>query len=117
MARLKIIALHTYSGNAPVAVADSYTTNEDVVGGLVVNALVGVLSNDTDPDPGPNSRFVVDNDLTLPGIQPIATTQNGTLVLNVDGSFTYNRMRISSDKTPLSIGFTMEFWHRCYRRP
>jgi Bacterial Ig domain/Bacterial pre-peptidase C-terminal domain/Dockerin type I domain/GEVED domain len=76
-------------GNAPFAVADVYATNEDVVGGLVVNALAGVLTNDTDPDPGPNSKFVVDNDLSMPGIQPIVNTQNGMLVLNVDGSFSY----------------------------
>ncbi|MFA7628618.1 MAG: Ig-like domain-containing protein, partial [Candidatus Dojkabacteria bacterium] len=59
---------------APVAVDDAYTTDEDVV--LIVGA-PGVLSNDTDYDP------------TILTAVKITDPANGTLTLNVDGSFTY----------------------------
>ena len=62
------------TGNdAPVAVADAYTTDEDVE--LVVTAAEGVLANDTDDGP---ITAVLETDVA-----------NGTLVLAVDGSFTY----------------------------
>ncbi|TLM73962.1 MAG: tandem-95 repeat protein, partial [Actinobacteria bacterium] len=60
--------------DAPVAVDDTFTTDEDTP--LVVGA-PGVLGNDTDIDGDPLSAFVVD----LP--------THGTLALNADGSFTY----------------------------
>jgi ELWxxDGT repeat protein/VCBS repeat-containing protein len=60
---------------APVAVADSYTTNEDTT--LTVNVANGVLSNDTD----------VNGD-TLTATLVSAPT-HGTLTLNANGSFTY----------------------------
>ena len=58
----------------PVAVTDVYTINEDAT--LAISAS-GVLANDTDAD---------NNSLTaIPVINPL----NGTLTLNLDGSFTY----------------------------
>ncbi|MGI0048537.1 MAG: Ig-like domain-containing protein, partial [Nitrososphaera sp.] len=56
----------------PVAVDDSYNTNEDTP--LVVN---GVLDNDTDIENDVLSAILVDN------------VDNGVLVLNANGSFTY----------------------------
>jgi CSLREA domain-containing protein len=58
----------------PVALADSYATNEDTV--LVVGQ-PGVLSNDTDPDPDPITASLVS--------QPL----HGVLTLNPNGSFSY----------------------------
>ncbi|MCH4824206.1 Ig-like domain-containing protein [Gramella lutea] len=58
---------------APMAVADSYFTNENQT--LIVNP--GVLSNDSDPD-GDSLTAVLINDVS-----------NGTLDLNSDGTFTY----------------------------
>ncbi|MEO0595625.1 MAG: Ig-like domain-containing protein, partial [Chloroflexota bacterium] len=60
---------------APVAVADSYTTSEDIA--LIVDAATGVLANDSDPE-GDSLTVSVLNDVT-----------SGTLSLNADGSFTY----------------------------
>ena len=62
------------SNQVPVAVADSYTTAEDVV--LTV-AAAGVLANDSDPDGNPLNAVLV----TGP--------TKGTLALNANGSFTY----------------------------
>ncbi|MBI3465096.1 MAG: tandem-95 repeat protein [Planctomycetes bacterium] len=61
--------------DAPVAVKNSDTVDEDTT--LVVNAVGGVLSNDTDVDGDSLTAVLV----TGPG--------NGTLTLNADGSFTY----------------------------
>ena len=60
---------------APLAVDDSYDTDEDTA--LVVPAALGVLDNDSDADGDPL-------DATL-----LADVSNGTLALNADGSFTY----------------------------
>ena len=65
----------TVSDRAPVAVADSYSTNENTA--LNVNAANGVLKNDTDPD-GDTLTAVLN-----------ANVAHGTLTLNSDGSFTY----------------------------
>ncbi|MEL6886577.1 MAG: FG-GAP-like repeat-containing protein, partial [Pseudomonadota bacterium] len=54
---------------------DSYLLNPD--GSLSVNAVQGVLANDTDPDGDPMTVTLV--------IGP----QNGTVTLNADGSFNY----------------------------
>lgn len=59
----------------PEALADSYSTDEDVA--LVVDAAAGVLANDTDPESDPLTATLG------------TTSTNGTLVLNTDGSFTY----------------------------
>jgi len=61
--------------NLPVANSDSYSTNEDTP--LTVTA-PGVLGNDDDEDSDPLTAVKV----TDPA--------NGTLILNDDGSFTYN---------------------------
>jgi VCBS repeat-containing protein len=61
--------------DAPVAVADSYTSTEDTA--LVVAAGAGVLGNDSD----------VDGDTLT--VSLVAGPANGTLSLNSDGSFTY----------------------------
>ncbi len=63
--------------DAPVAANDSYSTDEDVV--LTVPA-PGVLTNDTDVDAGDTRTSVL---LTGP------TTEQGTLTLNANGSFTF----------------------------
>ena len=60
--------------DAPVAVADTYTTAEDTA--LVVT-LPGILGNDSDVD-GDTITAVLVSDVS-----------NGTLTLNADGSFTY----------------------------
>ena len=60
-------------GEPPVAVADNYTTDEDVE--LVVAVAEGVLANDTDDGP---LTAVLETDVA-----------NGTLLLAADGSFTY----------------------------
>ncbi len=61
--------------DAPIAVTDSYTTAENLP--LTIPVAIGVLSNDTD----------VEND-TLIAIEVTAPT-NGSLALNMDGSFEY----------------------------
>ena len=61
-------------GPAPVAVNDAYTTNQDTT--LTVNSVNGVLANDT-----PNGGTVTSFDAT--------STQNGTVSVNGNGSFTY----------------------------
>jgi VCBS repeat-containing protein len=60
--------------DAPIALDDNYTTNEDVP--LTIPAL-GVLANDSDIENDPLTAILV-TDVT-----------NGTLTLNPDGSFTY----------------------------
>ena len=60
---------------APVATDDAYATDEDVA--LVVDAVNGVLANDTDADGDALTAVLV----TGPA--------NGTLTLNADGSFSY----------------------------
>ncbi|MGY5862433.1 MAG: Ig-like domain-containing protein, partial [Candidatus Thorarchaeota archaeon] len=61
--------------DAPVAVDDTYTTNEDTV--LQTDVTLGVLANDAD----------IDGD----ALQAVLETgpSNGALTLNADGSFTY----------------------------
>lgn len=63
------------SGTAPQAVDDQYLLAEDAV--LNVEAVDGVLANDTDPEADPLTATV------------LSTTTHGTLELNPDGSFTY----------------------------
>lgn len=62
-------------GEPPVAVDDEYETLEDVE--LVVSAEDGVLANDVDPDGDELTAVLVDS------------TANGSLQLNLDGSFVY----------------------------
>ncbi len=63
-----------YINLAPVAVADTYTTDEDVV--LTV-AAPGVLENDSDPNGDALTAILVDG------------VDHGTLTFNADGSFVY----------------------------
>ena len=63
--------------DAPVAIADAYTTNEDIP--LVVGVFNGVLSNDTDVDGNP---------LAISGFSA-NTARGGTVAMNTNGSFTY----------------------------
>ncbi|RLF42398.1 MAG: hypothetical protein DRN12_00290, partial [Thermoplasmata archaeon] len=64
------------TNDIPIANNDSYTTNEDTTLNV---AAQGVLSNDNDPDSGPNPLTAV----------LISTTSHGILTLNNNGSFTY----------------------------
>ena len=59
----------------PVAQGEAYTTDEDTA--LTVDALFGLLANDTDPNGDPLTAVLVSG------------TREGALALNVDGSFTY----------------------------
>jgi ELWxxDGT repeat protein/VCBS repeat-containing protein len=68
---LTIVAVN----DAPVAVADSYTVNEDTT--LTVDAASGVLQNDTD----------VEGDALTAEL--VTGPSHGTLTLNANGSFTY----------------------------
>jgi len=60
--------------DAPVAVGDSYSVDED---NTLIVAAPGVLGNDGDPDNDPLAAVLVSG------------PSNGTLTLNGDGSFTY----------------------------
>ena len=72
---LAIRALYAHDdGLAPVAVADAFTTAEDVA--LTVDA-PGVLANDTDADSD-----------ALAAVK-VSDPSNGTVALDADGSFTY----------------------------
>ncbi|HJW93094.1 MAG TPA: Ig-like domain-containing protein, partial [Thermoanaerobaculia bacterium] len=64
--------------DAPVAVADPYSTNEDTP--LVVAAVSGVLANDTDVDTPHASLTAVLN---------VGPTNASAFTLNSDGSFSY----------------------------
>ena len=59
---------------APVAVADSFSVDEDAILGP---AAPGVLLNDTDPESGPLTAVLVTD------------VSNGSLALNANGSFSY----------------------------
>ena len=71
MASITVTAVN----DLPVAAADDYGTNENTA--LVVDALSGVLANDTDVDPDTLSAILVTD------------VSNGALALAADGSFTY----------------------------
>ena len=62
------------TNDAPVAVADSYTTDEDTP---LVIAAPGLLANDTDAENDPLTAIKVSD------------PANGTVTVNADGSFTY----------------------------
>jgi Tol biopolymer transport system component len=73
--------------DAPVAVADAYSTNENDV--LNVGAAAGVLANDTDVDGGPKLVASVQG-LTFVVGSTISLSSGAELTLNADGSFTYD---------------------------
>lgn len=62
--------------DAPIAVNDSYTTNEDTP--LTIGALLGLLNNDTDVDTGATRTAAL-----------VSGPTHGSLTLNLDGSFSY----------------------------
>lgn len=71
------ILVQNPENQAPVAVNDSYSVNENVT--LIVNVANGVLKNDTDPNGDAlTAVLMVDDGPT-----------NGTLTFNTDGSFMY----------------------------
>ena len=72
---VSVIITHLAVNDAPIAVEDAYTTDEDNV--LTVDALTGVLANDSDVENDPLTAFLVVDVL------------NGTLILAEDGSFVY----------------------------
>src|SRR5205823_6131933 len=63
--------------DAPVAVNDAYSTNEDTT--LSVDAAHGVLANDTDVDTAHSALTAA----------LVTNVGHGSLTLNGDGSFTY----------------------------
>ena len=68
----------TNINDAPVALPDSYSVNEDNT--LTVLVAAGVLANDTDPLDSPTDTL---------NASKLVDTANGLLTLNSDGSFTY----------------------------
>lgn len=92
-----VLEIQVPSPNPPVAVADSYVTDEDV--DLVVSN-PGNLSGDGDPPTGAPPYGVLANDTdvdqapawpsgtTLETVL-VSTTSNGVLTLNSNGTFTY----------------------------
>ncbi len=72
---LATINLIRVNEHQPVALLDTYQVDEDSQ--LTVVTSEGILANDTDAD----------GDLLFPRVE--TNPQNGTLVLNMDGSFTY----------------------------
>jgi VCBS repeat-containing protein len=77
-----VLVNNTTTNQAPVATADTYSTDEDTT--LMV-AAPGVLGNDSDPDGNPLTATLV----TGPA--------HGTLTLNPNGSFTYTPAANSND--------------------
>jgi VCBS repeat-containing protein len=75
VATVKITVSAGGANASPTAVDDSYAGVEDTQ--LVVGAATGVLANDSDPEGGPLSAVLLDS------------VDDGTLLLNPDGSFTY----------------------------
>ncbi|UVO55773.1 S-layer family protein [Sphingomonas sp. SUN039] len=73
--------------DAPTAVADSYSTNENAV--LNVNAASGVLSNDTDPDGGTKTVASINGSVVNVGI-PVTLASGAKVTLNADGSLSYD---------------------------
>jgi Ca2+-binding RTX toxin-like protein len=77
--------LHLIGPNkVPVAVADAYTV--EAGGTLVISAAQGVLANDIDAD---GDALVICEESHLLHHGELLTPLNGTLTMNLDGSFTY----------------------------
>src|SRR5207253_678100 len=74
LAAVEIVPAGLTADSAPVANADSYSTNEDT---LLTVAAPGVLGNDSDIDSATITAVLV------------AGPTHGTLTLNTNGSFTY----------------------------
>jgi hypothetical protein len=82
----RISILRPVNANAaPIAKDDLYTTNEDEP--ITVNAANGVLANDSDLNGDAMTAFFGEPPSSLVPLPP--PSQNGTVTLNADGSFTY----------------------------
>ncbi len=94
------------ANDAPAAVADAYSTNEDTV--LTVNA-AGVLANDTDADG--NALTAVLNTTTTNGV--LALASNGSFVytpnanFNGTDSFTYHANDGQADSSTVTVTITV----------
>ncbi|VUD69189.1 Alginate lyase 7 [Thalassocella blandensis] len=83
----------TRVNEAPLTQSESYSAVEGST--LVVSAASGVLANDTDPEGDAISAqsFATDatgtNEASVNGSNSVTTALGGTVVLNADGSFTY----------------------------
>jgi VCBS repeat-containing protein len=73
--------------DAPAAVNDSVTTDEDTILNLPAP---GVMANDIDPDPGDTRTVVEVNGQAASVGTPIATAKGASLTMNADGSLTYD---------------------------
>ncbi|MCS5711810.1 Ig-like domain-containing protein [Candidatus Berkiella aquae] len=73
---------------APTAVDDVGTTDENTI--LDVLTVNGVLSNDTDPNPGDTKIVSAVNGLGTNVGNQFTLLSNALLLLNADGSYTYN---------------------------
>jgi VCBS repeat-containing protein len=75
------------ANDAPVAVDDAYSTNDDTP--LTVNAATGILNNDTDSD---GDALTVDQVAGSAGNVATAytTTDGATVTVNANGSLSYN---------------------------
>jgi hypothetical protein len=78
----------TAANDAPTAVDDTGTTDEDTT----INASApGVLGNDTDPDPGDLKKVTKLNGSSLTAGAATGSSDDGaTVTINDDGSYTYN---------------------------
>lgn len=70
--------------DAPVAVNDAYSVDEDGV--MTINAGAGVLSNDVDVDEDDLTAALINGN---PNVIALSRPRHGTLTFNSDGSFTY----------------------------
>ena len=89
-ANIQTIAINvTPVNDAPVAVADSYTTNENAI--LSVPVGTGLLGNDTDVDNAHTALVVTQiNGATYTPGQPITLASGAIVTPNGDGTFAYN---------------------------
>lgn len=94
--------------DAPVAVADTGTTQEDTP--LVVNAATGVLANDTDVDAGATKTVTQFTIAGVSGSFTAGTTATipsvGTIVINADGSYTFTPVSNFNGAVPV-VTYTM----------
>jgi VCBS repeat-containing protein len=86
----------------PVAVADAYTTTEDIA--LVV-PIAGVLTNDTDPDFGPLTAVMDTN--VVSGVLALSSTGSFTYTPNANfcgtDSFTYHANDVAANSNSATV--------------
>ena len=78
----------TGSNDAPVAVADTGTTAENVI--LTVNAASGVLGNDTDPDSSDTHSVSAVNGSAVNVGTAVTGSNGGSFTIAADGSYSFN---------------------------